>query len=83
VNKLLISVCVPILEQEYDMHIPINKKVGTVRRVIVDAISEMSGGYLVNKENLKLYDRKSGVCYDNDTMVKDSDIHNGTKMLLL
>jgi len=82
-NKLLISVCVPILEQEYDMRIPINKKIGTVRRVIVEAVSEMSGGYLVNKENLKLYDRKSGVCYDNDAMVKDSNIQNGTKMLLL
>jgi hypothetical protein len=82
-NKLLISVYVPLLEEKYDVLIPINKKIGTVRNLIIDTIFELSGGNLKNVDSLKLYDKENGRNYDNDLYVKNSQIVNGTKLILL
>ena len=39
--------------QNYDLFIPINKKVGTVKKYVVQAISEITDGLIVEKESLK------------------------------
>jgi hypothetical protein len=82
-NKLLITVYVPLIEEKYDILIPTNKKIGTVKKVIIDTIYELSGGNLKNIDNLKLYDKDSGKNYDNNLYVKNSEIVNGTNVILL
>lgn len=81
-NKILVLVYVPLLEQEYDLLIPINKKIGTVKQVIINAISELSDGNLNVNQKLALYDKETGKKYDSDLYVKNSGIVNGTKMIL-
>lgn len=36
-NKLLISVEIPSIEEEYDLFIPINRKIGTIKKVILES----------------------------------------------
>ena len=33
-NKILIELSIPLIEKNYDLYIPINKKVGTVKKLI-------------------------------------------------
>ena len=37
-NKILIIVYVPMIEEEYDIYIPVVKKVGTVKNLIIKII---------------------------------------------
>ena len=39
-DKILITVNVPLLDEKYDIFIPINKKFGTVKKYIIDTINE-------------------------------------------
>ena len=41
-NKYLITVIVPIVEFEYDIYIPNNKKIGTIKTLILESLSELS-----------------------------------------
>ncbi len=82
-NKLLVLVYVPRLEQEYDILIPINKKVGTIKQIIINSIYELSDGSLEQKGSFQLFDKETGRKYENDVYVKDSGILNGTKLILL
>lgn len=82
-NKLLVLVYVPRLEQEYDILIPINKKVGTIKQIIINSIYELSDGSLEQKGSFQLVDKETGRKYENDVYVKDSGILNGTKLILL
>ena len=41
-NKFLVLVYVPLLEEEYNIYIPINKKVGTIKKIIIDSVAELS-----------------------------------------
>lgn len=81
-NKLLISVDVPSIEQTFELFIPINRKMGTVKKKILECIDELTGGAINNKDFL-FFDIDTGVKYDNDIYVKESGIKNGTRLILI
>lgn len=82
-NKILVLVYIPEIEQEYDVYIPINKKVGTIKKYLISSVEEFNDGNVSNIENLKLYDKENSMLYNNNTLVKDSGIKNGTKLILM
>lgn len=82
-NKILIVVYIPLIEQEYDIYIPINKKIGTIKNTIIKSIVELSDGNIKNTSDLKLYDKETTNIYDNNIIVKDSGIKNGSKLILM
>ena len=41
-NKILIEIYIPLVEKKYDVFIPINKKVGTIKKLIDTAIVELT-----------------------------------------
>ncbi len=79
-NKLLVIAKFPYLDLEYEIFVPINKKVGTIKNLIIDTAYELSGGVL-KKDNLSMYESETGRVFDNNIYVKNSDIKNGTKLL--
>ncbi len=81
-NKLLISVEVPSIEQSFDLFIPINKKMGTIKQYIIKSIQELSGGIL-NDKNYLFFDIDTGVKYGNNVYVKDSGIKNGARIIMV
>lgn len=81
-NKLLISVEVPSIEQNFDLFIPINKKMGTIKQYITKSIRELSVGVLKDK-NYLFFDIDTGVKYGNNVYVKDSGIKNGTRIIMV
>ena len=82
-NKILITVNVPLLSKSYDLFIPINKKVGTIRKYCIDVINELSDNSLVNIDKLNLYDKDGCIVYDLNVYVKGSVIVNGTEFILI
>ena len=82
-NKLLVIVYVPLLGEHYDIFIPINKKIGTIKKIIIDTINELSENSIDNPDNLRLYNKEDGKIYDNNIYVKNSNIVNGTILMLL
>ena len=81
-NKLLISVEVPSIEQSFDLFIPINKKMGTIKQYIIKSIHELSGGIL-NDKNYLFFDIDTGTKYGNNVYVKDSGIKNGARIIMI
>lgn len=82
-NKILITVNVLLLSKSYDLFIPINKKVGTIRKYCIDVINELSDNSLVNIDKLNLYDKDGCIVYDLNVYVKGSGIVNGTEFILI
>lgn len=81
-SKLLISVEIPSIEQSYDLFIPINKKVGTIKKYVIDTIFELSNGILENKDYI-FFDVDTGKKYQNDVYVRDSGIKNGSRIMIM
>ena len=81
-NKLLISVEVPSIEQNFDLFIPINKKMGTIKKYLIKSIHDLSGGILKEK-NYSFFDIDTGLRYGNDVYVRDSGIKNGARIIMI
>ena len=82
-NKILVLVYIPEIEREYDLYIPINKKIGTIKKYLIKSIIDFNDGNVSNIEKFKLYDKMSSVLYDNNMLVKDSGIKNGSQLILM
>ena len=82
-NKVLIQLEVPLIEKKYDLFIPINKKVGTIKRLIEEALVELSDGAYIVAEDTNLYSKEDGAIYDVNRTVRDTDLKNGSRVILL
>ena len=59
-NKILIELEIPLIEKKYDLFIPINKKVGTIKRLIEQALMELTDNAYVMAEDTNFYSKESG-----------------------
>lgn len=82
-NKVLVEVIVPLLEERYQMFIPISKRISTVIKLIEKALKEMTNGYYPDKDNSVIIDVESGNVYDINITVKESKMINGSKIILI
>ncbi len=82
-NKLLIQLEIPLIEKKYDLFIPINKKVGTIKRLIEEALLELTDNAYVMSEDTNLYSKEDGTIYDVNKTVRDTDLKNGSRIILL
>ncbi len=82
-NKILVELYIPLIEKKYDLYIPINKKIGTVKQLIENALKELTDNIYVIKENSNFYNKETGEIYNVNQSVKETDLQNGTRIILL
>lgn len=83
-NKILIEVIVPLLEENFEIYIPVNKRISTVIQLIEKSLNEITNGYYpAQKENSVIIDEESGSVFDVNLTVKESKMINGSKIILI
>lgn len=82
-NKILIELYLPLFEKEYDIFIPINKRVGTIKQLIEKSLKESHDIDYIIRDDANLYSKEKGTVYDVQLLVKDTDIKNGSRLVLL
>ena len=82
-HKVLVEVYVPELDIKYDLFIPANKKVGNVILLLVKAINELSDGAYPVSVNHALMNSDTCRIYDLNLNMKDADILNEAKLILV
>ena len=82
-NKVLVSLFVPEIGKNYDIYLPVNKKIGNIIILLNKAINELSNGnYKLDSNNL-LYNVETKQIYNPDILLANTNIRNGTKLLLI
>jgi len=82
-NKILIELAIPLIEQSYDLFIPINKKVGTIKSLVEEGLIELSDKAYVAKGSTNFYSKETGQIYDINQTVRDTDLRNGSRIILI
>ena len=82
-NKVLVEINVPEIDATYNVFLPINKKIGNILVLITKAINDMSNNSYQITNNNGLYNRDTGERYNIDVLVRETNIRNGTKLVLL
>ena len=82
-NKILIELEIPLIEKQYDLYIPINKKVGTIKRLIEEALVELTDNAYEIKPETNFYSKETGEIYDVNRAVRETDLKNGSRIILI
>lgn len=77
-NKLLINLYVLSLDKNFEIFVPVNDKIGN----IVKLLGKSFFGMLSNK-NYVLLNLSNGKVYNNNDIIKNTDIQNGSKLILI
>lgn len=82
-HKILIEVIVPDIDQVYHVYIPVHKRIGHIIVLLNKGISELSNGIYVGVKTSRLYNRKTSTKYKLNQWIYETDIRNGTSLILL
>lgn len=82
-NKILIELEIPLIEKRYDLFIPINKKVGTVKNLIENVLVELTDSAYVPKDDSNFYSKETGEIFDVNKTVRDTNLRNGSRIILI
>ena len=82
-NKILISLEIPLIETKYDLFVPINKKVGTIKSLIENSLQELTENAYTPKEDSNFFSKETGEIYDVNKTIRDTDLKNGSRIILI
>lgn len=82
-NKVLVKLIVPELDKTYDIMLPLNKKIGSVIKLINKALEDLNDGIYKGNEHQCLYNRYTTIRYNFNSYVYETDIRNDTILILI
>lgn len=77
-NKILVVIYVPSVDEEFNLFIPINKKVGTIKNIVVSYVN----GFDLESSHIFINESDSKIVDDN-VYIKNSGINNGSRLVLI
>lgn len=82
-DKVLVTLVVPIIEKKYEVFLPANKRIGEIITLLSKGLTDVSNGYytITNKE--RLYNQITGREYNNNQILKNTDIRQGTWLVFM
>lgn len=83
-NKVIIKAIFPSIDKEYDMKIPVNEVIWKVKKLVAKAIFDISGMPIdLKNDSFIMINKSTGELYNNNSIVIDTDIKNGTEIVFL
>ncbi len=82
-NKVLVTIIVPLIEKKYEVFLPANKKIGEIVSLLSKGLVEVSNGYYIITNKERLYNRLNGKEYNNNQILKNTDIRHGTWLVFM
>lgn len=81
--KVLINLFVPEIENNYEMYVPINKTIDVVSSSMIQLINDLTGGAYPVTSAAHIYNRHTGALYPGNALIRDTDIRNGTELVMI
>ena len=82
-NKVLVRVYVPKLEKNFEMWLPLNKRLCNIVNLLVKTIDDFCKGYNKPEGIPILYNKSTAEEYNLNLLLKDTNIRNGTELILI
>ena len=82
-NKVLVKVSFIELDEDFDMFLPVNELIWKLKKLMLKSISDLTRNNLDKEADYILINNKKSKIYDNNQILLDTDIRNGTELLLI
>lgn len=78
-NKFMVNLYVLALDKHFELFVPIDEKVGNIVKLIDNSLFDN----IPNNKKFTLLNLYSGSIYKNNVLVRDTDIKNETRLILI
>ncbi len=82
-NKVLVEVFVPVINERYDVFIPNTSQMSEVLELLKKAVADLSDGRFIPTEETAVCYRENGAIINVNMTVYELGIHNGSKLMLI
>ncbi len=82
-NKVLVEIYIPQLDEDYNIYLPLNKNIANIITLIGKSISELKRIDNFDYNSLSLYNRETTIKYNPDSILKETNIRNGFRLILM
>lgn len=80
--RVYVIVEIPILDKKYELLVPIDRRIHDLITVLKKAIPELDSDFYEKREPV-LICKTSGDLYDMNAVIKNTNIKNGTRVILI
>lgn len=81
-EKVLVNLAIPSISESYDIRIPAFLKISTLLPLLIDAVTELSGGKYVCTGNEYLCSAEANIVLSRNYTVSENGVCNGDHLLL-
>ena len=78
-NKVLVNIYIVSLDEKMEMFLPVNEKVGNISKLLNTTLFDS----IDFEKNNSILNVDTGVVYNNNDLIKKTDIRNGTNLMLV
>ncbi len=82
-NKIFVTIYIPLIEEKFEMFIPIDKEVIEIINLILKGVNSLVDIDYVLAEETNLYDKTTGKKYLGDKKIYETDIKNGCELIIV
>lgn len=82
-NEVLVKLYVPMVDEQYDIWIPLDKKIHTIIKLLVKSVNEFTKGYYTPSKMPYLYDKITAKAFDINLKLIQTEIRNGTELIMI
>lgn len=81
-NKVLVKLIIFGFDDSYDVFIPVNEIIWKVKTMLLKSVQDL-GGCISNDGEYILLNKINSRVYNNNEIIIDTDIRNGTELILM
>lgn len=78
-NKLFINLYVLVLDKHFELFLPVDEKIGNIVKLLDKTLLDVYS----NNKDFSLLNLYSGNLYRNNDIVRNTDIQNGARLILI
>lgn len=82
-EKVLVEIYLPIADKYFDVFLPLKSRMYEVLQLLNKVVPELSDGLFISGEDTIICDRSDGSILNINMTIKELEIRNGTKLLLM
>jgi hypothetical protein len=80
--RVYVIVELPILDKKYELLVPIDRRIHDLITVLKKALPELSDDFYERREPV-IMSKTTGELYDMNVVIKNTNIKNGTRLILI
>lgn len=82
-NKILVKLYALEFDREFDVILPVNYLVWKINKLVAKCIGDLCDVAIDLKSEFILINKKTNEIYKNNTIIRDTDIRNGTELIII